>query len=478
MNDYDDFLTLTEKDVGDICANIRKPGGTIANPALVAGGNQPALIPNPGTPIGYVFEKRLKMLRYYRLHLQRIQRPFDDLEATLVRLASVYALKEEEDLEDDDDVRLPTKLTDINKVRMTLEDIDDYLNRKRGISGVPLAYVVRAEVALPADVDDPRFGAPSFALEMVRRAPHVGTFYQRDNVAVWNVIRHVTHEGPAWSWVQSFVRTCDGRSAYFAMKQHYLGESFTARLRANADRLMDSTFYDGRSRAFTFERFCETFQQAFTDIESTGEEILEQRKVRILMTAIRDERLATAKSQVTATPELKATFDAAVNFISQFLDERRSITNQGMNPPRNVSVMNAAVPGRGRGRGGGGRGNFGRGGGRNNGRGGFGRNNGRGGYGRNNGRGSSSAMSVSDKYYTPQEWAQLSPEHQQRVRDLRQNRDRQRGVQAVDSSRSVRQRTDDGSSVSSAASTSNSSTTSSITTGVGTGMSQRASRML
>lgn len=139
LTDYDVFLTLTEKDIADICANVRKPGGTVANPALVAGGNQPPLIPSPGTPIGYVFEKRLKMLRYYRLHLQRIQRPFDDREATLVRLASVYSLKEEEDLEDDDEVRLPTKLTDINKVRMTLENIDDYLTRKKGISG---AFVV------------------------------------------------------------------------------------------------------------------------------------------------------------------------------------------------------------------------------------------------------------------------------------------------------------------------------------------------
>lgn len=475
LNNYDDFLTLTEKDIADICSNVRKPGGTIANPALVAGGNQPALIPNPGTPIGYVFEKRLKMLRYYRLHLQRIQRPFDDTTATLARLANVYALKEEEDLEDDDDVRLPTKLTDINKVRMTLEDIDDYLNRKRGISGVPLTYSVRADVALPDAGDDPGFGLPSYALEMIRRAPHTGAFYQRDNVAVWNVIRHVTHEGPAWSWVQQYVCTCDGRSAYyFAMKQHYLGESFTARLRANADRLMDSTFYDGRSRAFTFEQFCETLQQAFTDIESTGEVISEQRKVRILMTAIRDDRLATAKSQVTATPELKAMFDAAVNFISQFLDERRAITNNnhGMNPPRNVSVVNAN-PGRGRGSGGGGRGTFGRGGSRNNGRGG-GRYNGRGGN-RNNGRGS---MGISDKYYTKAEWDLLSQEEQQRVRDLRSNRDRQRGVHAVDTSRSVRQRTDDGSSVPSAASTSNASTTSSITTGVGAGMSQRANRML
>lgn len=141
--------------------------------------------------------------------------------------------------------------------------------------------------------------------------------------------------------------------------------------------------------------------------------ISENRKVRILMTGIQDNRLATAKSQVTGTPELKATFDGAVNFISQFLDERRLLQNQAMNPPRNVLVANVQ-PGRngdnGQGRGGGGRRTFGRGG--------FGRNNGRGGYGgRNNGRGGAGGAgrhnNVTDKYYTQQDWAALTQEQQE-----------------------------------------------------------------
>jgi hypothetical protein len=63
---FEDFLTLTEKDISEICSNIRKPGGTIPNPvhdpvASVAG--RPPTIPNPGIQIGHIYEKRLKMLR-------------------------------------------------------------------------------------------------------------------------------------------------------------------------------------------------------------------------------------------------------------------------------------------------------------------------------------------------------------------------------------------------------------------------------
>lgn len=471
LNDFDDFLSLTEKDITDICSNVRKPGGTILNPLYVVGGNVPQMMPNLGNAVGYVHEKRLKMLRYYRLHLQRIQRPFDEASATLARLTNVYALKEADDNEDDDDVTLPAKLTTIDKVRVTLEDIDDYLVRKKGSSGLPLAYIVRPIVDLPDPLEDPGFGIPTYTLEMIRRGPHTGTFYQRDNVTVWNVVRHVTHEGPAWSWVNSYLRTCDGRQAYLALKQHYLGESFTARLRANADRVIDQTFFDGRSRAFTFERYCETLQQAFTDIESTGEAVSEDRKIRALMLGIRDDRLVAAKSQVTATRDLRTSFDSAVNFISQFIDQRRAVMGGqgGANPPRNVSVTNTGA-GRGntfgRGRTGGGR--AGRGGG-------FGRNGGRGRGGRFQNGGRSGGRAVSDQYYSPQDWAQLSVEQQRRVRELRSGRDEQRGVQAVNS-RSVRQRTDDGES--SAPSAASASTSSTLTTGIGSAMSQRSSRML
>lgn len=154
------------------------------------------------------------MLRYYLLHLQRIQRPFASADATLIRLTAIYALKEEEDADEDNDVNLPAKLTTIDRVWVTIEDIDDYLVRKHGGSGVPLAYVVRPIIDLPDPLEDPGFGNPNYALEMIRRAPHNGAYYQRDAVAVWNVIRHVTHEGPAWSWVNSFVHTCGGRQAY------------------------------------------------------------------------------------------------------------------------------------------------------------------------------------------------------------------------------------------------------------------------
>ena len=55
----------------------------------------------------------------------------------------------------------------------------------------------------PDDLD-PGLGELSFLGEMVQCAPHVGDTYKSDNAMVWDAIMHMTHEGPACGWVQSF----------------------------------------------------------------------------------------------------------------------------------------------------------------------------------------------------------------------------------------------------------------------------------
>jgi hypothetical protein len=430
---FDDFLTLTEKDISDICANIRKPGGTIPNPlhnAAAPVANIPAVIPNPGINIGYVYEKRLKMLRYYLvLRLERVQRVIGVNTATLARLITCYRLKEIED--EAEEIDLPIKLTRVDKVRDILENRDNYLLQQRGASGLPLAYVVRPEAALPNV--DPGYGQPSVIEEMIARGPHAGPYYQLDNKAVWQVIRHVTHEGPGWSWVQGYQRTSDGRQAYLALKAHYLGESYSSRIRAAADSTIDNAYYDGKSRAFTFEKYCEILKAAFTDIEATGEAVSETRKVRVLLHGICDKRLETAISQVMATAELRDTFDTALNFIARFADDMKSLDNSRKVSHRNISGVSSR----------GGRG----------GRSGRGANPGRGhgagGYQGNRaarGRMNNPKVNVEDRYYPWEEWKELTQTQKDKVRELKQKREKQQRTvnsNSTDTNRNVRYKSDD-----------------------------------
>jgi hypothetical protein len=201
-----------------------------------------------------------------------------------------------------------------------LEDIGNYLQRKVVGSGIPLAYVVRKSVMLPAI--DPGYKPPNTAEEMISRVPHTGIHYKEDNNEVWQMIQHVTHGGPGWIWVQVFRRTSDGRQAYLAIKTHYLGESYSTRIRASVDNATENAYFYGKSCSFTFKRYCEVLKAAFTDLDIKGEEGSEFRKEIVLIHGIQDQILLYAKSQVLITPVLKATSESALNFIAQFLDEK------------------------------------------------------------------------------------------------------------------------------------------------------------
>jgi hypothetical protein len=256
---------------------------------------------------------------------------------TLQRLQQIYHLKETEDILKDESIDLPSPITKIDDIRTNIEDLDDYLLRKRGETGLPLAYVVRAVVALPGAAEDPGFGLPDHVQEMVARGDHATVVFQNDNKEVWNVIRHLTHGGNAWGWVSQYARGCNGRQAYQSLKAHYLGPSYRARIQAACDSTIQKTYFDG-TRNFTFESYTTTLQKTFTDLELCGEAVTEGRKVRILLNGILASALQPAKGTVSATPELNENFDQAVNFLAEQNDKVKAMTVSR----RSISSINTA----------------------------------------------------------------------------------------------------------------------------------------
>jgi hypothetical protein len=200
---------------------------------------------------------------------------------------------------------------------LKIENIESELLAMKAINGVPLLYVVRDLVALSTGIGDdvdPGFGQPSYTQEMIRRAPHTGVYFREAQKSVWNVIRHITHGGPGWNWVQSFARTQDGRNAFLSMKRYYLGESYTRRIQLAAENTLSTDFYNGQVRTFKFGDYVDKLKGAFSDIESTGEIIDQQRKIRILMQGISDARLRTGKATILANPGTFTDFETTVKF--------------------------------------------------------------------------------------------------------------------------------------------------------------------
>jgi hypothetical protein len=176
--------------------------------------------------------------------------------------------------------------------------------------------------------------------------------------------------------------------------------------RAEGD--LESKFYNGECRNFTFERFAEIHQQVHTDLEEFGEPLTEAAKVRKFLKRIQALFLNSAIATVCANPSLKNDFESTVNFLSEFIEEQNQAQLRNI-----LSGQSGCGQGRGKGSV---RGTKGRG--------------GRGDKGVFN-KGSTKGMV--DKYYTFDEYKSMNAEQKRHLHMLRQEAGGKRNASTVDS---------------------------------------------
>ena len=164
LDSLDELKLLTDSEIESLCKVVRRPGGTMANPAAGAAG-QPALIPNPGLPVQLRAELNLKLACYFLRYKDRTSR---DVLAADITLPNVREFRNHREWEDDHkDVDAP-ELNSRDWPR-TIEGIEEWLRGCLGVTKTPLAYVIRATELMPAV--DPAGGYDSKQDELIARAP-------------------------------------------------------------------------------------------------------------------------------------------------------------------------------------------------------------------------------------------------------------------------------------------------------------------
>ena len=163
-------------DMKTVCRRMITPGGTMPGRGAAAGRA------NRGIPVSFTAEKNLRKACFFRNCMHRIQRPFVAGAATLAMVQDVWDNRF--DLENPDKdverevIRDPAPMAKADDIKKTLEDIDNVLNKRRGLGASPPAwYITRDTLTLPEHTPgeiDPGFGQPSGEAELVRRTRHDG----------------------------------------------------------------------------------------------------------------------------------------------------------------------------------------------------------------------------------------------------------------------------------------------------------------
>jgi hypothetical protein len=409
---------MSDTAIHDMCVTIRRQ--RVPN-ILVEG----LMLPPVAIATGH--ELLLQSLAYYLRHLERTQREFDAHTATEAEILRIAELVLVEKMARIQTPKVPAKLDTIGRIRIIIDDIEAYCSTVRGSNGVSLSYVIRPMSGLDEDKV-----YPDIQDEMNARAPHFGKYWHIDNAAVWDMLREVLCDTDGWAWISFAERTKNGRSAFLALKTHYIGDANQSLIKMAAEGVLANSYFDGTRRGFTLEKYAQAHKQAHKDLADYDEGLPEGRKVRLFLTGIRYPLLDAPRGTVLATPALRDNFDETVSFLLQFNASLAPIVAR-----RNVGAVIYRGPGRGGGgrggRGGGGnngnRGNvggrfFGGRGGRGQGAGGGGRfpnrYAGRGGRGGGNRGGGQQARQNADGRFIPlSQWVTMDPAQQQRIRDIR-----------------------------------------------------------
>jgi len=177
-----------------------------------------------GVRLGHMHVLRLKAFLYWLKNQSRrgidLYDPREDFGQYELH-ESIKALETYEDLEKakDSKTTAPDKFQPHSLRGWTSfnRDLQNYLASIRGLSGIPLSYVIRKEESsnvAPLGEDGVE--------ELIRLAPLSGTAYLEDKKRVYRIIRDAVSGTNGWTWIQD-VRNEDGRQAIKRLRDHYDG---------------------------------------------------------------------------------------------------------------------------------------------------------------------------------------------------------------------------------------------------------------
>ena len=158
--------------------------------------------------------------------------------------------------------------------------------------------------------------------QMIDRAPHfipqVGAYPARhptfimDNKTVFDKLAQITRNYACWLYVKPFLRSCNGRAAYVAFRNHRLGPNNVDNMAALAEQKLNTTTYKGEGHRWDFEQYVTIHQEQHTILEglvSHGHAgIDEQNKTFYLMNRIKTNALDSIKTQILSNSYLQNDF--------------------------------------------------------------------------------------------------------------------------------------------------------------------------
>ena len=323
LTTFSDFAEFDKEEIETLCASVRKPGGTIPNPA--AGAGAPATIPNPGHNIPAICEKRLVSAAYTAVIYDMIGRTVTQVSLSRTRLKKFdehkLLISQHED---------PEKLPVVSKsfgIMRAMDLVPSHLRERLGVRKVALSYIIRDVVNPPPIPEQAANSATSenyisIMDELIDYAPHGDRAYAEDNAKVYQILQDMVSGTSFESSIKTFQRSRDGRGAYLALCQHNLGSSKWDKIVEDAETYVMKREWNGKNPRFNLRAHISKTREAYNDMIRASQFISfqvpnEHTRVGRLIKSItsKDPAIVSAITHIHGNPQQRSNFELAADFL-------------------------------------------------------------------------------------------------------------------------------------------------------------------
>ena len=364
--DLDELCRLDDKGVDNLCNILRK--SQTGDAGVIA-----------GLQISNLAQERLKLAIFALKHQKRVSREIVLADMTK---ESIVELEQQRQMEKTFTNKLDgyaqATFKDLAK---TFEVVTEQLEHGRGINGVCLAYVVRADLIPQYEDTDPPEGYPNLDAEMIARAPiledgeippdqtahdlkvleECGPFcssFRIDMVTAWNILYEMFGQTPAWLHGQSTKKEKNGRKLFRLLFDHYLGAEHVTHQANKVEARIASLSYKGEQRNWGWDKYVDAHIEQHIiakNLMPYGYSGIDERsKIRHLLAGISDPGLHPVTVNILAMREEDKTFTKCATMYTDFI-RMSNPAGPRQDRGRQISSVHTGRGG-GRGRGGGGRG--------------------------------------------------------------------------------------------------------------------------
>ena len=206
----EDLIDLEEKDVEQTLKIIRT-------------GPPPMAVP-------YLAQKRLNTFCFWAKRRNRVGESIQAQLFTPQVLEQYSTMMTLTSKEDDTGIKAPSEFKKDSKWKTFKESLIAYLNSLKGKHNIPLAYVIRED-----EKPQPNQIFQTEHHRLIAITPLLGIEYDKDNGRVFDILKSLLVNGPAWTWMRAFNSTRNGRSAWLSLVTHFEGD-------AHRDRVKDKAY--------------------------------------------------------------------------------------------------------------------------------------------------------------------------------------------------------------------------------------------